>query len=321
MGTLLMSSDDPARVRIGISSCLLGERVRYDGNHKREGWLIETWGPYVEFVPVCPEVGIGLGVPRPPIRLVGDAAQPRAVGARDASLDVTARLEAFGRARAREFGELSGYVFKSKSPSCGLARVPVYGEEGRRTGAGIYARVITTAHPLLPVEEEGRLHDPDLRDNFLERVFAYRRWQVLRVRISAARLVAFHTAHKLVLMAHGPASARALGRLVADVRPASARRIGADYGRAFMQAMARPATRKTHTNVLMHAMGYLKRELSADDKVELLALIDDYRRGRVPLLAPLTLLRHHLRLHPDPFLAQQLYLYPDPDELMLRSAA
>lgn len=318
-----MSSDNPARIRIGISSCLLGERVRYDGNHKREGYLVETWGPYVEFVPVCPEVGIGLGVPRPPIRLVGDPARPHAVGVRDATLDVTARLEAYARARARQSEDLSGYVFKSKSPSCGLARVPVYGEDkrARRTGTGVYARVFTAAHPLLPVEEEGRLNDPGLRDNFIERVFAYRRWQALRPRLTAAQLVAFHTAHKLVLMAHGPARARTLGRLVAEIRPTNVKRVGTEYAQAFMQALARPATRKTHTNVLMHVMGYLKRQLSAEDKVELAALIDAYRLGRAPLLAPLTLLKHHLRHHPDPFLAQQLYLYPDPHELMLRSAA
>lgn len=316
-------SDNPARVRIGISSCLLGERVRYDGNHKRQDYLIETWGRYVEFVPVCPEVGIGLGVPRPPIRLVGDRARPRAVGVRDATLDVTAPLEAYARARARQFDDLSGHIFKSKSPSCGLARVPVYAGDkaARRAGRGVYARVVTDAHPLLPVEEEGRLNDPELRDNFIERVFAYRRWRALGPRVTAARIVAFHTAHKLVLMAHGAAQARALGQLVADVRPANAKRIGADYAQAFMQALARRATRKTHANVLMHVMGYRKRELSADDKAELLALIDAYRLGHVPLLAPLTLLRHHLRHHPDPFLARQLYLYPDPHELMLRSAA
>lgn len=314
-----MSSDHPARVRIGISSCLLGERVRYDGNHKRDGYLIETWGPYVEFVPICPEVGIGLGVPRPPIRLAGDAAHPRAVGVRDATIDVTTRLERYARARAREFDDLDGYVFKSGSPSCGLARVPVHGSQ--KSGAGVYARVFTAAHPWLPVEEEARLNDPGLRDNFIERVFAYRRWRTLRPRMTAARLVAFHTAHKLVLMAHGPAPARAAGWLVAEARPGNVKRVSADYVRVFMQTLARPASRKTHSNVLMHAMGYLKRQLSAEDKTELLELIDAYRLGRAPLFAPLTLLRHHLRHRPDPFLAQQLYLYPDTLELMLRNAA
>lgn len=310
----------PPRLRLGISSCLLGQKVRYDGHHKLDGFIAGTLGKYFEFVPVCPEVAIGLGVPRPPIRLVGDPAAPRAVGVADPTLDVTTQLAAYGRQQARALDDISGYIFKARSPSCGMERVQVYGTGGRvRRGRGVYAAALVERRPLLPVEEEGRLGDPVRRDNFLERVFAYRRWQALvGAGLTASRLAAFHSAHELALRAHGGQAYRELGRLVARATHRDARRVGADYIRLFMAALKRRATRTRHANVLQHALGHLKQQLNTADKAELLDLVDGYRRGTLPLAVPVTRLRHHFRRHPDPWIATQTYFYPDPREFMLR---
>lgn len=319
---MAISTPPPApKIRLGISACLVGERVRYDGNHKHDAYITGTLGLAFELVAVCPEVAIGMGVPRPPIRLVGDVAQPRAVGVADPTLDVSAALTSYGRRIAAELDDISGYIFKAKSPSCGLQRVKVYGGGAPAAqGVGLYAREIVTRRPLLPVEEEGRLGDPVLRENFIARVFAYRRWQeLLASGFSVGKLVEFHAAHKLLLMSHGTVYYRALGRLVADAcahRPAA---LAERYGAEFMAALKHPATRKRHTNVLQHLMGYLKRRLDAADKAELAALIDDYRRGLVPLIVPITLLKHHFRRLPDPYVERQLYLNPHPAELMLRN--
>lgn len=309
------------KVRLGISSCLLGQRVRYDGNHKRDDYITDTLARYFEFVPVCPEVGIGLGVPRPPIRLVGSVARPRAVGVDDSTLDVTDALAAYGRRQARMLDDISGYIFKSKSPSCGLARVKVYGRGAAapRLGAGVYAAAFRAAQALLPVEEEGRLNDAALRDNFLERVFAYRRWRQLQASgVSAARLIAFHTAHKLALMAHGPSRYAALGRVVAGADRRGARAVAARYIDGFMCVLSYPATRRMHANVLQHAAGYLKRDLDAGDRHELRDAIESYRTGALPLLVPVTLLRHHFRRYPNPWIEDQVYLYPHSAEFTLR---
>lgn len=311
-------------LRLGISSCLLGQRVRYDGNHKRDSYVADTLARHFELVPVCPEVAVGLGVPRPPIRLVGGVTQPRAVGADDPALDVTAALAACGRRQARALDGICGYIFKSKSPSCGLERVKVYprGAGAPRVGTGIYAAAFRAAAPLVPLAEEGRLNDPALRDNFLERAFAYHRWRELNAAgVTAARLVDFHTAHKLVLMAHGPARYTALGRVIARAGRGGVRMTAARYIEGFMQALAHPATRRMHANVLMHVAGYLKRQLDAGDRAELRDAIEAYRTTAMPLLVPITLLRHHFRRHPDPWIGRQAYLYPDAHELTLRYGA
>jgi uncharacterized protein YbgA (DUF1722 family)/uncharacterized protein YbbK (DUF523 family) len=318
------SFQSSARVRIGISSCLLGQKVRYDGGHKRDDYILSVLGEHVEYVPVCPEVAIGLGIPRPPIQLAGDPGAPRAVGVRDPAVDVTDKLYAYGRRTARKLSDISGYILKSKSPSCGMERVKVYPGPGRmpvKQGVGIFARALLETLPNLPVEEEGRLCDPVLRENFIERVFAYQRWQVLRAsRMSPAKLVDFHTAHKLSLMAHGPEYYRGLGRLVAQDGTLPIGEVSDRYIEGFMAAMRHRATPKRHANVLMHLMGYLKRELDAEDKAELLEVIDRYRRGRLPLIVPITLIKHHFRRHPHEYVARQVYLDPHPQELMLRNA-
>jgi len=310
-------------IRIGISSCLLGQAVRFDGGHKRNNYVIDTLGRHFEFVPVCPEVAIGLGTPRQPVRLVGDTRRLRAVGTKDPTLDVTAALADYGRTKADELHDLSGYILKRGSPSCGMERVKVYAGHGSpgRHGVGVYARAIMEQLPALPVEEEGRLMDPVLRENFIQRVFVYHRWQSLAASgLTAAKLVQFHTRHKFIILAHDERRYRQLGRLVAKVGTEDLNTLAARYLMQLMQALGQRATRKRHSNVLLHLAGYLKQRLDAGDKAELLALIEAYRAGRIPLVVPVTLFKHYLRRLPDPYLGRQHYLAPHPEALMLRNA-
>ncbi len=309
-----------APIRLGISSCLLGQKVRYDGDHRRDRYITLTLGKYFEFVPVCPEMAIGLGVPRPPIRLIGNPTVPRAVGVDDPALDATRKLAAYGQRRACTLDDISGYILKSKSPSCGMERVKIHVGRGRvRAGRGVYAAAFMARQPLLPVEEEQRLGDPELRDNFLERVFAYRRWQALVASgLTPSRLMEFHNAHRLALLAHGERRYRELERLVARASRRDMQRIGAEYIRLFMAALRHCATRTRHAKVLQRAAGHLKKHLRANEKSELRDLIDACRRGALPLAAPVTLLRRHFRRYPDPWIARQTYLYPDPREFILR---
>ena len=316
------SPSTPRRIRIGISSCLLGDKVRYDGNHKLDIYVTQTLGRYFDYVPVCPEVAIGLGVPRPPIRLVGAPEQPRARGVGDPGLDVTEKLAAFGARMGRELADISGYIFKSKSPSCGIERVRVYraGQPAVKRGRGVYAAAFMRVQALLPVEEEGRLTDPGLRENFVERVFAYRRWRELaQSGVTPAKLVAFHTDHKLAVMAHGTKHYQMLGRLMAGAGRGNVRPTADAYIKEFMSALAQRTTPRRHANVLMHLMGYLKKHLDRADKLELFAAIEDYRLGRLPLIAPIILFKHYFRRYPSDYVARQTYLNPHPHELMLRN--
>jgi uncharacterized protein YbgA (DUF1722 family)/uncharacterized protein YbbK (DUF523 family) len=312
------------RIQVGISSCLLGEPVRFDGGHKRDRYVTDVLGSVFHFVPVCPEMAIGMGTPRPPIRLQGEAGAPRAVGVADPDQDYTDRLRRFGRRTAHELTDISGYVFKSRSPSCGMERVKVYrpGQPPATTGTGLYAGEIMRAWPNLPVEEEGRLNDPDLRQNFITRVFVFHRWQQLcRAGVNRGRLVEFHSLHKLLLMAHSPTDYRELGRLIATMPRDSLRSFADAYFARLMAAFRHRATRRRHANVLQHLAGYLKKRLDAGDRSELAAVIEAFRVGQLPLAAPLTLLRHHFRRYPDPYVERQLYLYPPPAEQWLRSAS
>lgn len=317
-----MANSSPEPLRLGISSCLLGEPVRFDGNHKRDAYILGTLGRHFEFVDRCPEVAIGLGVPRPTIRLSGDPEAPRAIGVRDSSLDVTDDLNRYSAAAVRELPPLCGYILKSKSPSCGMERVRIYreGPGQPRQGRGLFAAALMQAHPNLPVEEEGRLGDPDLRDNFLERVFAYRRWQELTAdELTAARLQEFHRIHKLSLMAHGQEHYRRLGRRIAAIgRESDLEQAAEAYFADFMASLRHQATPRRHANVLMHLMGYLKRAIDSDDKAELLEVIDGQRLGLLPLSVPLALLKHHFRRHPNAYVADQVYLNPYPAELLVR---
>ncbi|MGC1954297.1 MAG: DUF523 and DUF1722 domain-containing protein [Gammaproteobacteria bacterium] len=316
----MMNTD---KIKIGVSACLLGEQVRFDGGHKQDAYINGTLSQYFQFVPVCPEVAIGLGTPREPIRLVGDPANPRAVGVRSPQLDVTEKLQAYGRRMGRELLDLSGYILKRASPSCGMERVKVYTPNGVPIGKsanGIYARVFMEMHPLLPVEEEGRLGDPVLRENFIQRIFVYHRWQALVASdLTPAKLVWFHARHKLILMAHSQTAAKKLGQLVARAGAEPMGDIAPIYIDALMNTLKRRAGRKQHANVLMHLMGFLKRVLDTGDKAELVEAVDAYRLGHVPLIVPITLLQHHFRRHPEPYVQEQHYLEPHPKELMLRN--
>jgi uncharacterized protein YbgA (DUF1722 family)/uncharacterized protein YbbK (DUF523 family) len=310
-------------VRIGISSCLLGEKVRFDGGHKRDGFLADSFGRFVEWVPVCPEVEAGFGTPREPMRLVRAHGRIHLLTV-TTEVDLTDRLERFSRSRVGELAaeRLCGYVLKKNSPSCGLERVKVYPRHGApdKSGRGLFAARLVERFPHLPVEEEGRLSDPRLRENFVERVFAYAR---LRELFDGAwtlgSLVRFHTAHKLILMAHAPAAYQTLGRLVARAKSVGRRALEERYTAGFMEALAVPATRRRHVNVLQHMAGYFKDRLDAPSRAELHGAIDDYRRELVPLVVPITLVRHHVRVHGVEYLAGQRYLEPHPKELMLRN--
>lgn len=316
-------SEDPRPIRLGISACLLGESVRFDGGHKRDPFLTETFGPLVEWVPVCPEVECGLGTPRESMRLVRVDAGIRLLTVRTA-VDLTGQLQQYSQRRVGELEseDLSGYVLKRDSPSCGMERVKIYGGQGApaKSGRGIFAASLMERFPTLPVEEEGRLGDPRLRENFVERVFAYWRLRGLfSGRWNLGSLVAFHTAHKLILMAHSPEAYRTLGRLVAQAHGVPRHDLQRRYSERFMSALTVIATPRRHVNVLQHMAGYFKNLLDPESKAELAATIDDYRRGLVPLIVPITLVRHHVRVHGIPYLAGQLYLDPHPKELMLRN--
>lgn len=310
-------------VRVGISSCLLGAEVRFDGGHKRNEFLTDTLGRFVEWLPVCPEVESGFGTPREAMRLVRVGGNVRVLTVKTV-LDVTDQLDRYASRRVVELGEedLSGYVLKKDSPSCGLERVKVYDKNAvpSRSGRGRFAERLIERFPDLPIEEEGRLLDPALRENFIERVFAY--WRMRGLFGSAwtlASLVRFHTAHKLTLMAHSPDAYQQLGRLVARARTLSAQTLERRYSTAFMSALSVIATRRRHVNALQHMAGYFKKQLDSASKLELLGAIEDYRRELVPLVVPITLLRHYVRLHDVAYLKGQVYLEPHPKELMLRN--
>jgi uncharacterized protein YbgA (DUF1722 family)/uncharacterized protein YbbK (DUF523 family) len=311
------------QVRLGVSACLLGAKVRFDGGHKRNRFLIDELGRYFEFVPFCPEVAIGMGTPRPSIRLVGDVLAPRALGSRDAGLDVTDALQAYSANRARRLQDLSGFIFKKDSPSCGMARVKVYSDKNmpQRDGVGIFARAVQQENPLLPVEEEGRLNDSALRENFVSRVFVYARWQALcQQGLSKKGLLDFHTRHKLLLMAHSPIAYRELGRLLAQSDNATLDELADRYVERVMEVLKAPASRKRHVNVLQHILGYLRKHVDAARRADLVDVIDDYRRGIVPLIVPVTLLQHHFHSNPHPWISRQVYMNPHPRELMLRNS-
>jgi uncharacterized protein YbgA (DUF1722 family)/uncharacterized protein YbbK (DUF523 family) len=311
------------RVRVGISSCLLGETVRFDGGHKRDAFLTDTFGRFVEWVPVCPEVECGLGTPRESMRLVHQADTIRLLTVKT-GVDRTSQLLHYAAERVGRLATegLCGFVLKKDSPSCGMERVKIYGcgPMPTKSGRGLFAATLADRCPDLPIEEEGRLCDPQLRDNFVERVFAYARLQALFVgRWNPGALVRFHTAHKLTLMAHSPAAYQALGRLLAQSASLGRQELKLQYSRAFMAALSAIATRRRHGNALQHMVGYFRERLDRESKTELLAAIDDYMCALVPLVVPITLIRHHVRVHNVAYLAGQVYLEPHPKELMLRN--
>ncbi len=311
-------------IRIGVSTCLLGENVRYDGGHQRDAYILNTLGKYLDFVSVCPEVECGLPVPREAMRLVGDVDNPRLV-TQKTGVDHTSRMKEWAVLKLDKLAgmNLCGFIFKGGSPSSGMERVKVYPKEGGmavKKGVGIFAKAFKERFPLIPTEEDGRLNDPGLRESFVERIFVMQRWRKMAAGGPEPKAVIdFHAAHKLLFMAHSPELLRELGRLVANVKRYEADDFADRCLKAMVSCLDRKATPKKQTNVLHHAMGYFKKDLTADEKQELLELIDSYRLGMVPLVVPVTLVRHYVRKYPKPYLALQWWLHPHPRELKLRN--
>ncbi|MDF1589317.1 MAG: 2-thiouracil desulfurase family protein [Gammaproteobacteria bacterium] len=312
------------KIKVGISSCLLGHEVRFDGGHKHSRLCTDSLSRYFDFVAECPEVGVGMTIPRRPIRLIGDVTAPKSVYVHDNTVDFTDKIIDFGKQKAKEHHDLCGYIFMKNSPSCGVFRVKVYQENGypaAEPGQGLYSKQIMVANPLLPVEESGRLADSFLRENFITRVFAYHNWQQLQqAGLSYQAIIDFHSRYKYVLMAHSPARYAELGRMLADAGNHDIENLAQRYFEALMTELKRLASRKTHTNVLMHLQGYLKQVLSPAEKQELINIIEQYRTAQVPLIVPMTLIKHHFNNHPDPYIVKQAYLQPYPEDLSLRNA-
>ncbi|UTW12446.1 YbgA family protein [Marinobacterium rhizophilum] len=309
-------------IPIGISACLMGEKVRYNGGHKRSQYCLDVLSDCFSFKPFCPELAVGLGVPREPIRLVGEAAHPSALGTKDPSLDVTEALAEQGRTVAAALPDLCGYIVIKGSPSCGMERVKVYHPNGMPNGAGrgLFIDALMRANPLLPVEEEGRLNDPVLRENFIVRVFALHRWkQLVAAEPSYHALLQFHSQSKYLLMAHSYEGYRVLGRYLAEAHDQPIDKAMQTYISGLMEHLSQCATRNSHVNVLMHVFGYLKKAIDSQCKQEILDSIDEYHRGEVHLVVPLTLLRHYLKRHGSDYIKQQFYLDPHPYKLGLRN--
>ena len=310
-------------IRIGVSRCLLGDEVRFDGGHKRDRFLTDVLGRYVEWVPVCPEVEAGLGTPREAMRLIGDPDRPQLMTI-TSERNMTTPLTIFTRRKLEtlEETELSGYIFKKDSPSCGIERVKVFNAQGmpRRTGIGLFAQAFKERFPLVPVEDEGRLCDPALRENFIERIFCHHRWQLLaRGPLTRGSIVTFHTAHKYLLMAHSREGFQSLGRLVARAHCYTPKALAHLYGRLFMTTLAVKASRRKHIDVLQHLVGHFKKRLLPKERRELDAVLSDYHQGLVPLIVPVTLIKHYVTMHEIDYIQNQIYLHPHPKELMLRN--
>jgi uncharacterized protein YbgA (DUF1722 family)/uncharacterized protein YbbK (DUF523 family) len=310
------------KIKMGISKCLLGENVRYDGGHQHDRYLTDTLGNYFEYTPVCPEVEYGLPIPREAMRLVGTPTSARLVTIKT-GIDHTDGMLKWSNGKLNELAneDLCGFIFKSKSPSSGMAAVKVYGPSGMpvHKGVGIFAGAFMKRFPILPVEEDGRLHDPLLRENFIERVFVYKRWQeLLKNGKSIRKLIDFHTDHKLLVLSHSPKHYSILGKLVASAKNYKGDLYGT-YVTTLMECLRLIATTKKHTNVLHHIMGYFKKQLTTDEKQELLEIIESFYKQIVPLIVPMTILSHYVRKYGEPYLERQHYLNPHPMELMLRN--
>ncbi|MEZ4386765.1 MAG: DUF523 and DUF1722 domain-containing protein [Candidatus Krumholzibacteriia bacterium] len=319
--------NDERRILVGVSTCLLGEKVRWDGGHKHDRYLTGILGAYFDFLPVCPEAEVGMGIPREPISLHGDPAAPRLLGSKSGD-DWTERMTRWSRRKLKDLvsAGLSGYILKRASPSCGMERVPVKRPGGgppSKTGVGLFAAELMRRLPLLPVEEEGRLNDPGLRENFIVRVFAYHRVQRLlgSGRFRRGDVVAFHAREKYLLMAHSPKLYKELGQLVAQVKDYTPAEFRERYLTLYMQALSAHATVPRNVNVLQHLLGYLRDRIGEAERADIARVIEVYRRGLVPLIVPLTLLNHHLKVHQVEYLLDQVYLQPAPEELALRNHA
>ena len=311
------------KIRLGISSCLLGNSVRWNAGHKMDKYLMNTLGQFVEYVPVCPEVEAGFGVPRESLRLVGDPENPRLITFKTKT-DRTDQMKQWAKKRVKELEKenLCGFIFKSDSPSSGMIRVKVYSEKGMpaKKGVGMFARAYMDHFPGIPVEDDGRLNNPAIRENFIERVFTLKRWrESFATKRSMGNLVNFHTCNKLLLLSHSQNHYRQMGKLVAGGKKLPIKALYSQYEHLILEALALKTTVKKNINVLQHLMGYFKKQLSADEKQELLEVFDQYRQWLVPLIVPITLINHYVRKYDQPYLKMQTYLNPHPVELKLRT--
>jgi len=318
-----MISPMEERIKLGVSACLLGQNVRYNGGHSRDPFITDTLSQYVEFFPVCPEVECGLPVPREAMRLVGDPESPRLITS-NTRQDYTEQMRNWCSQRVRELEDLNlyGFIFKKGSPSSGMERVKVYSEHGMPSnrGIGMFARAFMAHFPLLPVEEDGRLNDPKLRENFIEAIFVLKRWrEALEPRPTRRAFVEFHTRHKLLLMSHSPQHMRQMGKMIAEIKSHSLDDFRAQYERVLMDTLILKTTRRKNTDVLFHVMGFFKKQIGPDEKRELVETIENYRKGHIPLIVPVTLMSHYVRKYDEPYLKDQFFLHPHPLELQLRN--
>ncbi len=320
-----MTMNNTEQIKLGASSCLLGEQVRYDGGHKRNRYLTDTLSNYFQFVPVCPEVECGMPVPREALRLVGDPNNPSLVTIRTQK-DYTEQMQRWGKEKLEELAEqdLCGYIFKSASPSSGMERIKVYNHKGNPTptGVGIWARMFMEHFPYLPVEDEGRLNDPKLREQFVEHVFVYSRWRrMIKNGGTPGLVVDFHSRHKMLLMAHNRELYDEMGKLTANAGKMEPEQLRAEYFQLLDKAVREKTTVNKNVNVLQHLIGYFKQELTSDEKQEFLEILDNYHQGNLPLIVPVTLINHFVRKYNQPYLQYQYYLNPHPIELKLRNQA
>lgn len=309
------------KIKVGISSCLLGEKVRYDGGHKLDHYLKDTLGQFIEWIHVCPEVECGLSIPREAMRLVkvDDGIRLMTIKSK---VDQTEKMEIWIKEKLKKLEslDLCGFVFKSRSPSSGLYSAKVYTNDGKLIGksAGLFAKAFSEYFKNIPVEEDGRLQNPSIRENFIERVFIYHRWHELKKSgFTYSKLVDFHTRIKLTLLSHSPVHYRNLGKMVADGK--NNKNIYEEYFSILMEGLKLKATVSKNTNVLYHIIGYFKKHLEPEDKNELLEIIENYHKGLIPLIVPITLINHYVKKFNIEYLKNQFYLNPYPIELMLRN--
>lgn len=307
---------------MGISACLAGKKVRYDGRHKFDPFLIETFGRFVDYVPVCPEVSCGLPVPREPMRLEGeDPAGPRLITVAT-RVDMTGRMELWAEKcmEQLENEDLSGFIFKSRSPSSGMSKVPVYNGQGKIAGqaAGLFAKAFMDRFPSVPVTEEENLHDPEQRENFVERIFVLKRWRAVSVERRQAALIDFHATHKYILLSHSALHLSGMGRLLGTAKEVYPDELYSRYESMLIKALLLKATVTKHVNVLQHIAGYFKKCFSSDEKHEISEIIDSYKESKVPLIVPISCLNHYVRKYGQPYLSRQAYLNPHPIEVQMR---
>lgn len=310
------------KIKVGISACLLGQEVRFDGGHKRDKYINNTLSHYFDFVACCPEVAIGMGTPRPTIHLEGEVDNPRVVGVHDKTLDVTEKLNTFSAEQCQRLPQLCGYILKSKSPTCGMERVRVYKDKSRvlTNGVGVFAKHLKNQHPYLPLEEEGRLHDPVLRENFITRVYTLHRWyNLMSDGVTAKKLVEFHTQHKLLLLSHNPKQHKQLGNMIGNLKKDNLDEFAQQYITELLTALSYKATPTKHMNTLLHGVGYIKNQLPKHDKHEFVKLLERYKRNEVPLVVPMTMLKHFFTHYEDSYIKNQVYFEPYPESLSLRN--